>query len=867
MSRLPAAALVVLSCLLGSCAFGRTAATIQPGQATCEDALGLPAVGTACVRVLGPRFVEVRLITAKDSGRKPRVWDWVDAHGREDLPKAGAFEILAGDARILVKAVGFRRRVAYAASGRWDLRLDNRLILELATPLKEGSILRLKGEDAWNGWLQARTDPSRRGPALHVDPEGFVPDFPKHAYVGYWMGSLGEMPVEGDRTFRVVEEATGRKVFEGSLVPRVERGFDSGDRFYTRMFEADFSALKTPGRYRVEVSGLGATTSFRIDDGVAALFARTLAAGMVNQRCGAALGLPFTRFGHAACHVAPAEVPTAAYAKVQDRLAGFQSGANPEGQGAPILDSLDKALFPPVRTGTVDVSGGHHDAGDYGKYTVFSALTVHALVFAADAFPGAGDLDNLGTPESGDGRSDLVQMARWEADFLAKMQDSDGGFFFLVQPKNRPYEDDVPPERGDTQVVFPKNTSATAAAVAALAQAGSSPRMMRDFPADAARYLDSARKGWDFLKRAFAKHGRYRAYQRVTHYGERFEDKDEVAWAATEMFLASGDAEAHRLLQAEFDPADPKTRWWGWIRMADSYGAAIRSYAFAARMRRVPADRLDPAFLAKCEAEIRAMGAERVSWASDSAYRTSFPEEHKRFGNAGWHFSAEAGFDLAAAWALDAKTEFIGAAVTSLDWMAGANPNDVTFLPGLGLKRPREMVSQYARNDERALPPTGIPGGDAQAGFGWLPPYGKELGGMTWPQDGKMPGAFPLFDRWADTWNVQTEIVTATLARCLGGAAWLMARTPAAGQAWRGATGRIEGVPARLSGARTVTARLVVDGMDVSKAELVWEARGVEPASTREFTFTAKPPGWVEAEAVWPDGRRVSARAEFGEGD
>ena len=41
-------------------------------------------------------------------------------------------------------------------------------------------------------------------------------------------------------------------------------------------------------------------------------------------------------------------------------------------------------------------------------------------------------LDNLGIPESGDGISDVMQEAKWEADYLVKMQDADGGFYFLV---------------------------------------------------------------------------------------------------------------------------------------------------------------------------------------------------------------------------------------------------------------------------------------------------------------------------------------------------------------------------------------------------------------------------------------------------
>src|SRR5439155_7511115 len=163
---------------------------------------------------------------------------------------------------------------------------------------------------------------------------------------------------------------------------------------------------------------------------------------------------------------------------------------------APPLSSPASCRYPFVRTGQIDVSGGHHDAGDYSKYTINSALLIHHLMFAADALDGVGDLDNLGLPESGDGKSDFLQLAKWEADFLAKIQDTDGGFAFLVYPRERRYEDNVPPDRGDPQVLYPKTTAATASATAALAEIAFSPRFRRQFPADARRYLAAAKQGW-----------------------------------------------------------------------------------------------------------------------------------------------------------------------------------------------------------------------------------------------------------------------------------------------------------------------------------------------------------------------------------
>src|SRR6185436_21011395 len=169
-----------------------------------------------------------------------------------------------------------------------------------------------------------------------------------------------------------------------------------------------------------------------------------------------------------------ASVPDMTFTSVNAQLASMSSdyASNPL-HTAPQLKDVNSSLYPFVNQGPVDVSKGHHDAGDYSKYTINSASLIHHLVFAADSLGTAGQLDNLGLPESGDGKSDLLQEAKWEADFLAKMQDADGGFYFLVYPRDRRYEDNVTPDHGDPQVVFPKTTSVTAAAVAALAQCGS----------------------------------------------------------------------------------------------------------------------------------------------------------------------------------------------------------------------------------------------------------------------------------------------------------------------------------------------------------------------------------------------------------
>src|SRR5262249_40034717 len=121
------------------------------------------------------------------------------------------------------------------------------------------------------------------------------------------------------------------------------------------------------------------------------------------------------------------------------------------------------------------------------------------------------------------------------------------------------------PDRGDPQIVWPKNTASTAAAVAALAQCASSPEFQRRYPSDARRYLEQAKRGWKFLEAAIAKHGKAGAYQKLTHYGDNFRHDDELAWAACELFVATGEAQYRDKLFAWYpDPGNGDTHQWGW---------------------------------------------------------------------------------------------------------------------------------------------------------------------------------------------------------------------------------------------------------------------------------------------------------------
>ena len=841
-------------------------------------AIEMPKAGHTGLTILTPTMLELERINTKQPD--PAVvdsWNFVSSTGVFTAPAASKFAVTVDGQSVAVQSIGFRRRVRYAPLDIRDLRIGNYLYVQLATPVTEGQTVVVKNADAtlWPATVSytAKADPLRNSPAIHVNQEGYVPSLPKKAMVGYYLGNLGELSVSAGSGFKLVNAATGATVYQGSLVTRADVGYNYSPMPYQKVLQADFSGFTTPGEYQLVVPGMGASLPFLINDGIAMGFVRTYALGLYHQRCGASNAMPFTRFTHDACHMAAAEIPSpqSNYQFTWTTIATKNADTtttDPAGVGPQLKDEASQ-LYPFVNKGTVNVSGGHHDAGDYSKYTINVAQLTHLLMFTADSIAGAGALDNLGIPESGDGISDIMQEAKQEADYLAKLQDADGGFYFIVYPKTREYEGNVTPDHGDTQVVWPKNTSATAASVAALAQMASSPKFKAAYPAVAATYLTKARLGWQFLMNGIAKYGKNGAYQKVTFYGDDWIHNDEIAWAACELFLATGDAQYSQKLTEWFpNPADTATMRWGWWRMSQSWGNAIRSYAFAARSGRLAASQLNSTYLAACEGQIKAAGDDALARSTKNAYGTAFPLETKGVLGGGWYFSLDMAADMSVAYQINPNAAYLDALVTNMNYEAGSNPVNVTYLTGLGLKRQRETVNQYAKNDRRMLTPSGIPIGNIQASLPLLTNYsasGNELSKLSFPSDGGSTGTYSFYDRWSDTWNVSTEFITVNQARGLMAVAALAPQTSAKSTPWKSATASMV-VPTTTVALNTpVTLSLVTTGLDLTNARIVWEGRDQEPDFGPTFAYTPKNTGaqWAEAEITWPDGRRVFAVGSF----
>jgi endoglucanase len=255
-----------------------------------------------------------------------------------------------------------------------------------------------------------------------VDQVGYVPGHTKTAVI-----------VDADAaSFDVVDTSTSRAVVSGSLNAPM-RDPDTGQALRI----ADFSTLREPGTYTVQVPGVGRSPEFRIAEDAY----RQLNSDSLKQYEQLAI-------------LAPAAWQTAT---AQDRKTGA----------------------------SVDITGGWPDAGDYGKYMPSAASAMGTLLLLHDVFPEKTSPDQL-------------QVLRRELDWMLKMQRPDGAVYHKVTPLHFGGFDKGSDNIGGQLFVFDASTPDAAVFAATMAEAA---RIYRPFDAAYGdRLLKAAEKSWAYLR-------------------------------------------------------------------------------------------------------------------------------------------------------------------------------------------------------------------------------------------------------------------------------------------------------------------------------------------------------------------------------
>ncbi|MCF0130677.1 MAG: glycoside hydrolase family 9 protein [Pseudobutyrivibrio sp.] len=323
---------------------------------------------------------------------------------------------------------------------------------------------------------------------------------------------------EDDRTFTVVEAETDKTVFEGTITKA--KPYKVSGEYNSAGF---FTEVTCPGKYKIVTAKGEESYVFEIGDKIYDKTLINVFRVLYLQRCGIKLPEAYAKeFAHEACHNSPA------------RIYG-----------------TDEKL---------DVNGGWHDAGDYGRYIVSGAKAVMDLFIAYEANPALFN-DAMNIPESGNGVPDILDEARYELEWMFKMQDSKtGGVYHKVTGERFPGFV-MPQHETWEMVVSPVSNTATAdfAAIMAL-----SSTVYKDIDTGFAnKCLGAAKKAFDYVVKHQDAPGFKNPDGIVT--GEYPDDNcfDEIMWAAVELYKVTEDESYADVILSAYEKV---TKWTilGW---------------------------------------------------------------------------------------------------------------------------------------------------------------------------------------------------------------------------------------------------------------------------------------------------------------
>lgn len=361
------------------------------------------------------------------------------------------------------------------------------------------------------------------GPAVKVNQLGYLPDGPKNATV---------VTEATDPLPWALINTAGTEVATGQTVPR---GIDasSAENVHTITF-SDYATSGT--NYRLRVDG-EESHPFAILDGLYSSLRDDSLVLFYTNRSGI---------------------------EIDGNIIGSPEYSRPAGhldvapnQGDFAVGCQDPQSYTDFWTCdyTLDVTGGWYDAGDHGKYVVNGGIATFQLMNIWERVitqPGVDqsvfDDGALRIPanERGNGIPDLLDEARWNLDFMVKMQVPEGQP--LAGMAHHKINDvtwtplpTLPHEDPERRQLYRPSTAATLNLVAVAAQGS---RLFEPYDADyAAELLEVARTAWDA---ALENPDLYAPPEDGLDGGGPYDDTDvtdEFYWAAVQLYLTTGESE------------------------------------------------------------------------------------------------------------------------------------------------------------------------------------------------------------------------------------------------------------------------------------------------------------------------------------
>jgi len=512
-------------------------------------------------------------------------------------------------------------------------------------------------------------------PAIRINQVGYFPKAKKVATVVN--ESPGAVPWKLSRG--------GQTVAEGQTYP-FGLDTDSGDHVH----QVDFTSVKQEGTGYILQVGDASSTPFKISNDLYSDLKYDALRYFYHNRSGIEIKMPHAK---------------------------GQQWTRPAGHA-----TSDKAV--PCGAGTgckykLDVTGGWYDAGDHGKYVVNGGISVWTMMNQYERFKARGSIapfadGKMDLPESGNGVVDLLDEARWQMEFMLKMQVPNGkpkaGMVHHKMHDTAWSALGVAPhdaEKAMKRNLRPVSTAATLNVAATAAQAA---RIWKGIdPAFSAKCLKAAETAWVAAKQ----------YPNIfadpadgnSGGGPYNDDKvqDEFFWAAAELYITTKKPEYKASLSSSqywgqmstAEGAIPTAMTWGMTDALGTISLALALNGGEAKARQKHIIGAADKYLALIEAQgykmpFSAGDGGKYPWGSNS-------------------FIINNMMILGYAYDFTGQDKYLEGMVFGMDYLMGRNAMAQSYVSGYGtnpLKNPHHRFwSHQANSNFPSAPPGAVSGG------------------------------------------------------------------------------------------------------------------------------------------------------------
>ena len=499
--------------------------------------------------------------------------------------------------------------------------------------------------------------------AVRVNQIGYLPDGPKRATV---------VTTATQSLTWQLRNVSGTVVASGSTVPR---GADPSSGQSVQV--ADFSSYRTTGSgYVLTVDG-SASDAFDIRANLYDGLRSDAMAFFYHQRSGIPLdsSLVGSAYAHPAGHLSV----------------------------APNRGDTDVPCQSGVCDYRRDVRGGWYDAGDQGKYVVNGGISVWLVVNSFERARRAGTDSALGdstlrVPERSNGTPDVLDEARWELDFLMRMQVPEGkpyaGMAFhkihdaaWTGIPTRPEQDAQPRE------LHRPSTAATLNLAAAAAQCA---RVFRPYDAAYAdRCLAAARRAWTAAQ---ANPTLYAPDSDSTGGGAYGDTRvtDEFYWAAAELYATTG--------ESAFRDAVTSSPWHTSADAFSPYGFGWAETAALGRLTLATVPNGLPASdLARIRSSVTSAADGYLARMAAQGYAVPLPADGYVWGSNSQVLNDA--IVVAVAGELTGNGRYRTGALEAMDYLLGRNAIGQSYVTGYGEKDSRNQHPRFwAHQADASLP-------------------------------------------------------------------------------------------------------------------------------------------------------------------